>query len=234
MQRAREDFEERVREVDSFFKILNRMEKPDAAFLTKTSRGRRKTRIDPDGFTMMKASVFLIMYNMVEGAVRSSFDVFYETIRSEGLQLDKLGSELIDIWIEQQFRVPDSHSASRRTYQKVARKLIEEVVKHSVVDLTQEGPHFSGNLDATQIRRVYKKHGVRTAPHHGARGGRGLEIVKEKRNALAHGSESFLECGREYTVKQLEVIKRDTVIFVRSILRNMEKHIERGTYVVGA
>lgn len=230
MQRAREDFEERVKEVDAFFKILNRMEKPDTAFLTKTSQGRRKTRIDPDGFTMMKASVFLIVYNLVEGAIRSSFNVFYDTIRSEGLELGDLGSELRDIWIEQQYRVPDSHSASRRTYQEVARKLIEEIVKHSVVDLTQEGAHFSGNLDAAKIRRIYKKHGVRATAHYRARGGQGLEIVKEKRNALAHGSESFLECGRDYTVKQLEVIKREAEIFVRSILRNMEKHIEQRAY----
>lgn len=228
MQQALRDFEQRVKEIDAFFRILNRMEKPDAAFLTKTVQGRRKSPIDPDGFTMLKATAFLVIYNMIEAAIRSAFDVFYNTIHTERRTLEELCPELRDIWLMERYHGIDSHSA-----RDTARSIVEDILNHSAIQLTGERL-FSGNLDAKKIREIYEEHGVNTKTHHKARGGGQLRIVKDKRNALAHGSESFLECGREFTVRQLEGIKREAEIFVRSILRNMEKHIEGAQYAVKA
>jgi hypothetical protein len=54
--------------------------------------------------------------------------------------------------------------------------------------------------------------------------------VKTQRNDLAHGSISFSECGRQYTVDELERIKRQVVVFMRSILRSIGAYIRKQSY----
>jgi hypothetical protein len=71
-----------------------------------------------------------------------------------------------------------------------------------------------------QIRKVCDEYGV------------SHETVKQKRNAFAHGDLPFVECGRDYTVVQLGEIKHDATIYLRAILRNIDKFTARKTYRV--
>ena len=49
-----------------------------------------------------------------------------------------------------------------------------------------------------------------------------LTIVKKKRNSLAHGDESFSECGGLTTAGELVDTKDEVVLFIRGILSNLE------------
>ena len=43
-------------------------------------------------------------------------------------------------------------------------------------------------------------------------------LVKNKRNALAHGLDSFGDCARDITIKQLEDIKNEVVGFIGEVI----------------
>ena len=101
--------------------------------------------------------------------------------------------------------------------------------------MDEQFPIFFGDVDF--CRRIYKK-GLRIVVlpdariiHHRAKGGVELGTVKEQRNALGHGNVTFTECGRQYAVSDLERIKRQTVVFVRSILKNVKRYLEEDAYV---
>jgi hypothetical protein len=49
-------------------------------------------------------------------------------------------------------------------------------------------------------------------------------------NALAYGNTSFSDCGQQYPVTDLQRIKRPAVIFVRGVLKSLEKSISSTGY----
>ena len=224
------EFEQRASEIDSYLKLLGRMEQPDVILYNRAKR-RRLRVFGQDSFKVMKATVFLLIYNLVEASIRSAFRRVYEKIEDEGKTLGDVRKELRNLWIGQQFRTFDSDSASARNYRELIERLAEEVLQNSVLKLSAKRLPISGNLDSDRIRNVCKRHGVEVKVHGRAKGGVELGTVKEQRNALGHGSVTFAECGRQYAVSDLERIKRQTVVFVRSILKNVKRYLEEGAYV---
>jgi len=126
----------------------------------------------------------------------------------------------------------DLFSSSPQTYHGKAYEMITGILDNLVVELSEQRLPVSGNLDADLVRKVCRKHGVSVSVHHAAKGGSRLSLIKKQRNALAHGDSSFAECGRQYTVQDLIGIKNETVIFMRSILRNVSKFAARRSYRV--
>jgi len=58
-----------------------------------------------------------------------------------------------------------------------------------------------------------------------------LDDVKEKRNNLAHGTQSFVECGRDYTIEDLNNIKEQTTLFLKGILDGMKEYFDNKLYL---
>ena len=63
-----------------------------------------------------------------------------------------------------------------------------------------------------------------------SRGGIVLETVKDRRNDLAHGTLSFAECGRNYSIDDLGKIKDETVLFLQGLLAGMKQYYDGKQY----
>ena len=74
------------------------------------------------------------------------------------------------------------------------------------------------------------EHGIVFQPDAKSRGGIVLETVKERRNDLAHGTLSFAECGRDYSIKDLGEIKDQAVLFLRGLLAGMKQYYDEKQY----
>ncbi|MBK8499016.1 MAG: hypothetical protein IPL52_09405, partial [Flavobacteriales bacterium] len=85
----------------------------------------------------------------------------------------------------------------------------------------------SGNVNQVLIAEHAQRLGFSKSVHRAADGGGALDLVKRKRNALAHGDTSFAECGREYTYGDLLGTKKKTVAYLRSFMTNVERYISR-------
>lgn len=230
MQDVIDDFNERVAEVEQFLKVLERLERPGVVLYDKSTR--REKRVFQEGsLKVMKATVFLLIYNTVESAIRSAFGYLYDCVGNAAIRGGDLRAELRNIWIKQQFQALDDDSSSLRTFRELTERLIGEMAEGVTVSLASNMLPISGNLDADVIRGVCKKHGVGVAVHKRAAGGVEMKTVKDQRNALAHGSTSFSDCGKQYTVSDLKRINSQAVLFVRGILRNVKKYTDRAQYV---
>jgi len=230
MQDVISDFNERVTEVAQFLKVLERLESPGVVLYDKTTR-RQKRVFQEGSLKVMKATVFLLIYNVVESSIRSAFGHLYGEIAMASMTGNDLRAELRKIWIKQQFQGLDEDSASVRTFRELTERLVEEIVDGKTVNLEGRLLPVSGNLDADSIRQVCKKHGVVVSVHKNASGGVEMKTVKDQRNALAHGNSSFSDCGKQYTVTDLKRINSQAVIFVRGILRNVQKYTGKKQYV---
>jgi hypothetical protein len=58
-----------------------------------------------------------------------------------------------------------------------------------------------------------------------------LQIVKQRRNDLAHGLISFAECGRYFSIEDLNDIKKQTISFMRFILKYVNKQLNNSYYI---
>lgn len=55
--------------------------------------------------------------------------------------------------------------------------------------------------------------------------------VKEQRNQLAHGTLSFVECGRDFTVIDLHEIKTEVEEFLSGFIDAIESYYDNKEYL---
>ena len=231
MKEVLADFDERVGEIDTYLQSLADLERPNARLVFERDSRDLEKEIDIEWLKTLKATSFLLFYNLVEAAIRRALEALYETMKREGRTCGDLRREIRSVWIDQRFRGIDRHSASLKTYQDTAKELVSHVVNHVVVEMDSEFLPTTGNLNAEKVRKICHRCGIPVDTPPAGRGGADLATVVTQRNYLAHGNLSFRECGRNYTVDQLLATKEEAVVFVRGILENIQKYITEKAYV---
>jgi hypothetical protein len=224
---ANQQLDDRVQDLNTLLKLIAHLERP-----ARSRSANKSIIVDANELAVMKASVFLVAYNLIESTVRTAFESIYARIETDQLSYSSLRSEIRELWIDQQVRGGiDAYSASPRNYHEKFISLMEFVNQGSTLALSGKHLPVSGNLDAKQIRKVCEKHGL---PHNtpaSLRGGQDLAIVRDQRNNLAHGKITFSECGRQYTVRDLKRIASQCERYVRYILRSTEKYAKSRLYL---
>jgi nucleoside diphosphate kinase len=234
MQAVVQDFEQRVREVEGYLKMLKALERSDAVIHSASKPSFKSIPVEDSWRTVAKATVYLLIYNNVESAIRAAFGHLYRVIESNGKVLTQLSEEIRGIWIDAEHMKINRESATPESYRRKAADMVFAVLRAEVVSLSADRLPVSGNLDAQKIREICQLHGVPHKAHRAASGGVELKVVKDQRNALAHGAKSFSECGREITVDDMARIARQAHVFVRSILRNVDRYIAQARYNMSA
>lgn len=220
-------FQERVGEIEEYLALLQLISRPN----TKVhSEGRKPKQVDTVVLKTMKASCFLMLYNLVESSIKSSMEKLYEKMNSEERALLEFNSYVKNIWINQKFRDMDPFSSNQTSYRNLIQSMVDDILVENSVYLDSRKLHIGGNLDADEIRLLFDKHKISTTTHYRAFGGGELKTIKDKRNLLAHGAISFADCGQEYSVKDIIGIKKQAVVYLRSSLRNVKKYMEQTKY----
>ena len=86
---------------------------------------------------------------------------------------------------------------------------------------------FSGSLDVREIRKLFSRIGLNLD---------GLKcdemvIIRNCRNKLAHGEESFQECCRNYSIQYLEVNKNNTLDYLDQLIIKVGDYIQTKSYM---
>lgn len=220
MDQVATDVEDRLAQVGAFLEFVQHLENPR----------KRKAFESVNGGALptqtLKACAFLLLYNVVESCVRASFGDAYSELQTQGGTYGTASERFRGLWIKQQLDVP-TDSANHQTYLDATTAVAISISTAEVLSLDSRKLPISGNLDADAIRLLCARHGVQLKVPKWAKGGVELSTVKDQRNALAHGNKSFLECGRDYTIKDLTRISKQTSHFLRGFIRSMRKFISK-------
>lgn len=220
------DFEKRVTEIELFFKHLENLELDGALLYFPNRKRRKKQPHDNELIKVFKANVFLLLYNLAESSIKQALTEVYDTISSNHLSYQNVSDEIKKIWIAQK------HNNFRNKGTENIFITINQLA-NDIIDIKFEPTKvISGNIDGQKIREFCASHGFSDKTHKNANNGNKLHQVKIQRNNLAHGNISFAECGRNYGIGQLRDIKKEVILYLRNILRNISKYLTDRKYAI--
>ena len=224
MQAIFDMFDERVQEIDLYFVAIKELDQG------ATNHTTEAPYFNSEFIKILKANTLLMIYNLVESTVMGGILEIYDKLKQEGLTYSGVRKEIKDIWFSYKFRQVYDQQAHFNSYKGKALEIVNSILTGEVIELDRKATAISGNLDAQQIRNVCNEHGIVFQTDAASRGGIVLETVKDRRNDLAHGTLSFAECGRDYSLDDLGKIKDETVLFLRGLLAGMKQYYDEKQY----
>jgi hypothetical protein len=218
-----QDFNERSREVSKYFIFLKSLEQGTTKLSMAGKGGSPKIReIDPELIKTLKASSFLLLYNLVEATMRNASEAIFDELRGKGVSYDQISPKLKKIVLKNlKKRNPD--------------KIFSSITAISLDIITagfDKQDLFSGNIDGRKIIDTATEYGFSHLTDY-ARTAHGSDLltVKSNRNDLAHGIKSFAEVGRDKSAAELLEIKNKIVRYLKQILQNIEQYLSNKVYL---
>lgn len=228
MQIIIDAYEKRKGEIELYFLAVNQLYE-----VKDTLNDDEKLEFHKEDFIKIsKSNILLMIYNLVESTVMGGILEIYEELKNQNLSYQAVSQEIKNIWFSFIFNQVYDKNAHYNSYRDKASQMISDILNNSTIILDRKATDISGNLDADKIRQVCSSHGIVFTTPGGCRGGIALEDVKEKRNQLAHGTLSFVECGRDYSLDDLEKIKNETNIFLFSLLLAMKQYYDEQKFKI--
>lgn len=225
MQATVDTFDERISEIDLYYSAL------DQLYLSKIASDSDEKYLEDDFLKILKSNAILMIYNLVESTIMSGILEIYSALSQHGITYKMVRREIQDIWFSFKFNQVYDKSAHFHSYRDKASEIITSILSEDALSLDRKATDISGNLDANKIRIICQDHGIHFSLDRKCRGGVVLTDVKDKRNNLAHGTISFVECGRDYSIEDLTKIKNETVFFLKDILNGMKGYYDNRLYL---
>lgn len=224
---VKNDFNKKVGEIEAFFKLLDLISERNAKLTTTDNAGRKRAiPVDEDLVRVLKANAFLLLYNLMESTVRLTLTYLYDEVTSSQTKYKDVIEQVRRVWIKLNYK--NFKETSAEEIYRVMSEIGEDLIAISFTD----DKSVSGNVNQVLIASHAERLGFSQSVHRAADGGGALDLVKRKRNALAHGNMSFAECGREYTYGDLLATKKKTVSYLRSFMNNVDRYISRRHFEV--
>ena len=218
-----QDFTERSKEVSKYFIFLKSLEQGTTKLSMDGKGNSSKIKeIDPELLKTLKASGFLLLYNLVEATMRNIIEAIFDELKSERISYDEIRPELKKVVLK---------NLKKRDFDHVFSSIAEISIDIIAAGFDKKDL-FSGNLDGKKIRETASEYGFshETDP---VKTGNGIDLltVKTNRNDLAHGIKSFAEIGRDKTADELLEIKNKVIRYLKQILKNIETYLDNREYL---
>jgi hypothetical protein len=190
---AESDFRNRARPVGAFLRSLGELEQQQLV------RGRGFYR-GASAIAASRAAAFIMIYNCVEHAVRQALvgiriDIV-ANVKDFGLLRAHWKEEIIKAHFQERLQQGTKHDKFLRD---IAKFLPGEIDwKNRGRDLP-----FSGNIDHQELFRLIERLELSWKPPRKSLGGSDLQLVRQTRNELAHGEESFEAIGSRYQTQDV-------------------------------
>lgn len=230
-------FLNRVIEVNEYFTFLQKIDKkqPTLSYLDleEIDDGMQEVNkfmeINTELIKMFKANAYLILYNLIEASFREALWSILENIHEEELDYINMSDKIQQIWHNQQAWKHRDYTHNEFT--KLIRNTADLILQNQI-SFNRDFVHkkqLSGNIDTKTIIKLSQLYGF-DLPQINGQKKLNIDIVKTKRNDLAHGNLTFIECGRDYSIEELVKIKDIIIEFMREILQNISQFVADKRY----
>lgn len=204
-------------------------------------------QIDNTLVKILKSNSILLFYNLIEGTISSLMNEFFGKLNSDVSSYKELQLPIKKIWLNYKHRsFKVSNKKSNDYIINTIESILEEVVMISpkTINNTETGSQIihnydaycsvtqsneiSGNLDARKIKQLFTLYGL---PEITMECNSMLKI-KNKRNSLAHGNETFAQVGSSFTIEDLYKMKIEVATFLEYLLDETEIYLDTEMYKI--
>lgn len=184
----------------------------------------------------LKANLFLLLYSATEATLIQLLDEMHDVIGNNCSSADALNGELLRVVLKtiKKDRNTTVHTSAAPLHQSLFAYWISDwQSRTSAKDKRLDG--ISGSVDGLVFYQQLKKFGV-VAPTPDDRPpshltSRALQMVKAKRNELAHGERSFTDLGRDLSVESLGEDSLMVFGTLRNIATEVDKYLQEQRYL---
>jgi hypothetical protein len=238
------NFEEKVEEINQYF---------DLVYFLGDKPHIDDFRLQTELQSTLKANCYLLLYNLIESSVVEGLNFIFEDINQQKISFENFNDSYKKLWLEYSYqlvtkaKVENNKNISKNLSLILNDLSIFEILKYreskkldgnevefifenykgylKILGISSE---VSGNIDTQQIEKLAKKYGFK-APKR--TNGRDLVKIKEFRNKLAHGEETFADVGWQESIPELIEIKNRITSYLRSLLENINYFVDNKQYL---
>lgn len=229
MRHVSRQLQARMRDILAYVRMLQFIEQTGGVVWLQ---GRQANRLELPAGTVhvLKAGVFLHLYNLVEATVTNGLECVAESITTTGMKFADLNSPWQRAWAASYAKFDDELSSENKLV--AALNMCHAVARGMVMEIK---PRIGvGNLDDRRIEDLAKRYGIalvlrptvtRSVKHQVLNDLGFLGLVRERRNGLAHGRDSFADTGRNYSTNDLARWSWATYQYLKDLLRSFELYV---------
>lgn len=225
-------FSERTQDINEYFSFIKLLIDKKAKLSYENNGETKNDVINKDMTHILKANAFIILYNLIESTISNAIEDIHEVfLNEEELCIDTLHENITKI----AFKNIDTNTINNTDFStgSVSKIILQEWLKKHKNDIkSNKNSLFSGNVDAKKIREIAEKYGFSSETDKNiTKNGKSLVTIKQARNSLSHGSDSFRDRGREISIDELSDIKIETCHYLNKILDNIQIYLESRAYL---
>ena len=188
-------------------------------------------KIDRELQKTLRASSYLLLYNILESTMSEAINAIHETISKEGVDITDLSEKIHKVILTSFKKALSNEKVSDFSKQNTD-------VRETIMNLGYDKKKiFSGNIDVDIINEYCKKYGFEPFPYTKKDNKKlvynksVIQEIKVKRNNLAHGSESFESCGQGIVVGSLKDKLDNVEAILLAVFNGLNNFLESKRYL---
>ena len=224
----REEFNNRVDEINSFYEILGviELESPKISAYDINASTEKVVTINSAKIDTLRSTSYLLLYNLIESTVYNSITTIFDEIKDCRIKYFDTIEEVQKYWLNNIYKHDDKKK--KETIIETIMKIANQIFNNNI-ELASTEINYGGSLDAKTIFNTAKSMKISVGNiqriYDESTHGQTLVDIKKKRNWLAHGEKSFIEVGRSSTFSQLEEAKNYVCDFLNEFITSVEDYI---------
>lgn len=220
-------------EVETYLQLLEFVDKYDVLSSNKIKatsiNGKRITcEINQDIQLISRATIYILIYNLIEATAHSMKESLEAILQNENVKFDELSDKMQQLYLKSIFVLKDDQTSVSAQSQT----LIKDVIYQEKIDPKKINIHISGNVDLEYIEHLLTEIGCfghttnRTKYSYDA-----FKIMKDARNKLAHGNESFSVRGRQVEYQKLRRFYKRIHLCLEETINLFDAYIQHKKYL---
>lgn len=230
MNNAWKNFRERRKEVKQYVRFVYDLIKNEGNdSLYEESNTHSKSLRHTVDIRIHKATVMLMLYNLIESTTTSAIIAIYSKIKEDKVCYDDCSDKIKQVVLNN-CRKHFNHSSwqvqDEIKFIKAQNWTIAEYLMYHEFNTKNI---FSGNIGLNELIKLAKRYGFND-PSSGCNYGF-ISEIKGTRNDLAHGNKTFSEVGQNLGIK--DIIKKYvlTIRLMRNTLKSVESFLQNNEHL---
>lgn len=229
------DYSDKLLDINDYLELINTLDdikNPKLLGESITSNQLVSLSIERNLKKTLRSSTYLLLYNLIESTMTACIDAIYSTLKK--LEIQHHANQNTDYFI---FQLRDS---IRKHILKQYGSIFSNdgiiaisdnrlSVFNTIIDKGYDKKGlFNGNIDYSVIRDEAKKFGFNVRPIDPPTGlfdPEDILNIKTNRNILAHGGETFSECGNRLSIGEMGKKFNSTINMLNAVFVAIDNYL---------